>query len=114
MRIHIRKILTPIHYIFLRFWVWTLLVNNLYLNRVWLGQIKTASIFLESYTSKEDAVMTLNVLKSILAALFSLGVALYAAAASADVDYDNADTGSATIFTQAEFFAGDGAFREPE
>ena len=58
--------------------------------------------------------MTLNVFKPVLAALFGFGVALYAAAASADVDYDSADTGSASITNQTEIFAGDGNFREPE
>ncbi len=58
--------------------------------------------------------MTIHVFKPILAALFGLGFSLYAAAASADVDYDSADTGSLVTTDKNIVYAGNDPFNGPE
>lgn len=58
--------------------------------------------------------MTNQVLKRSLAALFGLGIALSATAASADVDHDYVDNGVTVLTDKNVIFAGDGQDRGPE
>ena len=67
---------------------------------------------------KENAVMTLKLIKTTLAVISGLGIALFAAAASADVDYSNADTGtqiaSGSFTGKTAIYAWNDAFGDPE
>jgi len=58
--------------------------------------------------------MTHQVLKQSLAALFGLGIALSATAASADVDYNSFDDGVTVLTDTDVIFAGDGVDSGPE
>lgn len=58
--------------------------------------------------------MTHQVLKQALAAVFGLGIALSATAASADVDYDFVDSGVTVLTDKDLLFAGDGKDSGPE
>lgn len=58
--------------------------------------------------------MTNQVLKRSLAALFGLGIALSATAASADVDHDYVDNDVTVSTDKNVIFAGDGQDRGPE
>lgn len=58
--------------------------------------------------------MTHQVLKQALAAIFGLGIALSATAASADVDYDFVDKGATVLTDKDVIFAGDGQDSGPE
>ncbi len=58
--------------------------------------------------------MTHQVLKQSLAALFGLGIALSATAASADVDHDFVDNGVTILTDKDVIFAGDAKDGGPE
>lgn len=62
--------------------------------------------------------MTLDLIKSALAVIGGFGIAFFTTAASADVDYSNADTGSQITsgsFTgKSVIFAGTETFGDPE
>lgn len=58
--------------------------------------------------------MTHQVLKKSLAALFGLGIAFSATAASADVDYTIVDDGVTVLTDKDVIFAGDGVDKGPE